>query len=85
MTRNEPVEYVVEHVRERLASDPRVAELGVHVSVHGQRLFLDGVVHSPDHRDAIVAVAREVAPDYEICADVAVTEPADGAPEEELR
>jgi hypothetical protein len=81
----EPAEYVVAHIRDRLASDGDIAELGVGVTVHGERVFLDGSVHSVEHRDAIVAAAREVAAGYEICADIIVCEPADGGPEERLR
>ncbi|MGH9246979.1 MAG: nucleotidyltransferase [Acidimicrobiales bacterium] len=84
-TDDEPVEYVTEHIRSRLAADARAAELGITVNIHGRRIFLEGVVHNPQHRDAVVAVAREAAPEYEICPDLAVVEPADGAPEEELR
>jgi hypothetical protein len=80
----EPAEYVIAHIRERLAADGDVAELGVGVTIHGDRVFLDGAVYSEEHREAIVAAAREVAAGYEICADITVSEPADGAPEERL-
>jgi hypothetical protein len=80
----EPAEYLVAHIRERLAADGDVAELGVGVTVHGDRVFLDGVAYSEEHRDAIVAAAREVASGYEICADITVSEPADAGPEERL-
>jgi len=84
MSAPEPVEYVVARIRERLAADGRAAELGIAVTVHGGRIFLDGCVHADEHRDAIVAVASEVAGGYEICSDLTVCEPTDGAPEERL-
>jgi osmotically-inducible protein OsmY len=85
----EPDEYLVAHIRDRLAAGPGaaadVAELGVAVSVHGGRVFLDGVVSSEEQRDAVVAAAREVAGGREVCADITVCEPSAAAPEERLR
>jgi hypothetical protein len=59
-------EYVVGHVEAALAADPRVNELGVHVVVRGERLYLNGTVSTDERRVAVAEVAAEFAPGYEI-------------------
>ena len=66
MQGHEEPEYVVGHVEAALAADPRVNELGVHVSVRGTRLYLRGTVSTAERRTAVAAVAAEVAPACEI-------------------
>jgi osmotically-inducible protein OsmY len=83
--KDEPAEYLVEHIRARLADDPGVAELGIAVAVHGQRVFLNGCIHTDEHRDAIVAVARKVAAGYEVHDDLTVCTPLEPPGEELLR
>jgi hypothetical protein len=68
----EPENYLVAHVREALAKDPRTNELHVEVAVSGRRVFLSGPVTSEAHRDAIADVAREIAASYEICNETSV-------------
>lgn len=63
----EPPEYVVERLRQALAEDPTVYELGVQVTVAGgNRVFLSGHVATAERRDAITEVARRVLPDHEV-------------------
>jgi hypothetical protein len=69
---SEPSEYVLERVREALASDPRVGELHVEVTVVGDRLYLAGTVPTEARRDAIDEVVREVAPDLVVASQIAV-------------
>jgi hypothetical protein len=82
---SEPAEYLVEHIRARLADDPSVAELGIAVAVHGQRVFLNGCINTPEHRDAIVAAAEQVAEGYEVLADLTVCAPVEPPGEEALQ
>lgn len=58
MTAAEPDAYVVEHIREALAHDPRVAELGITVSVSGGTVFLTGDVATPERKEAVAEVVR---------------------------
>jgi osmotically-inducible protein OsmY len=64
----EPVlpDYLVAHVQEALAEDPRVSDLGIHVAVRGRKVFLSGTVASEERRLAVAAVVGEVASGYEI-------------------
>jgi hypothetical protein len=73
--------YLVERIREALAGDPRVNELGIVVTVVGSRVFLTGSVASSTRQRSITEVLRERFPDLEICNDVKVHEiapPGDG-------
>ena len=65
-------EYVVGHLQDALAHDPRVNELGVTVAVRGNRLFLGGTVSSAERRDAVGLVAAELAHECEIVNEIAV-------------
>ena len=55
----EPEAYFVERLREALAHDPRVAELGVSVRMAGGRVFLSGEVATPERK---VAAAEVLGP-----------------------
>ena len=52
-------EYLAEHIRTALAD--RVGELGVHVTLAGDGVFLSGEVASAERRTAVADVAAEVA------------------------
>jgi BON domain len=56
----EPHEYLVHHIQDALATDPRARELGVDVQVVGTSVVLTGTVATPDLRTAIGEVVREV-------------------------
>jgi osmotically-inducible protein OsmY len=77
-----PDHYAVQHVREALASDPRVSELHVEVTVTGDRVFITGVVPSQERRDVIASVVHELLPDHQVTNHIAV-EPISGEPEVE--
>jgi hypothetical protein len=76
----EPVEYVVERVREAVAQAD-THELGVTVQVAGGRLLLTGTASSEPHRDAITRVVEQAAPGYDVVNELGVAPaapPSDG-------
>jgi hypothetical protein len=81
---DEPYEYVTERIRTRLADAHSVAELGITVTLHGGRVFLNGCVHSPEHRDAIIDVARRAAEGFEVCPELDICPPAEPSSAESL-
>lgn len=68
----EPDEYVVQHLREALAQDPRVSELGLDVVVRGGALHVTGVVSTEERRAAVADVAAHIAPDWTVLNDTTV-------------
>lgn len=52
--------YLVQHIQDALASDPRARELGVDAQVVGDHVVLTGTVATPDLREAIGKVVAEV-------------------------
>ena len=52
--------YLVQHIQDALASDPRARELGVDAQVMGDHVVLTGTVATPDLREAIGEVVAEV-------------------------
>jgi osmotically-inducible protein OsmY len=69
---SEPEPYVEAHVREALARDDRVGELGLDVSVSDGTITLSGAVLSPERHDAILEVVRELVPDLTIVDQITV-------------
>jgi osmotically-inducible protein OsmY len=65
-TTEEPVHYLVQHIREALAHDPQVSELEIDVKIRGKKVFLKGTVPTTGRQEAITAVAQAVAPDHDI-------------------
>jgi hypothetical protein len=59
-------EYVVGHIEEALARDPRVGELEISVRVTGRVVELTGTVTTPERQEAISEVVRTLLPDYEV-------------------
>ncbi|HEY9556761.1 MAG TPA: hypothetical protein VIR58_08500 [Acidimicrobiales bacterium] len=78
-----PDAYVIAHVREALATDERVAELGIELTIASSTLVLNGRVASTAQRDAATAVATELLaaqlPDLEVRNDLEVVD-ADAGP-----
>ncbi len=68
----EPEDYACQRVREALAADERVGELGVQVRMAAGKVFLTGQVATPERQQAIGSVATEVLPDYEVHNEVQV-------------
>lgn len=69
---SEPDAYAVQHLRESLAHDPRVSELGLEIAVRGGALHITGTVSTEERRAAIAQVAAEVAPDREVVNETTV-------------
>lgn len=81
MPEHEP-EYLIEKVRERLATDERVAELELQVSVAGDRVVVSGTVPTEERRAAVAEVASEAAPDHHVVNETEVLD-TDASPREE--
>ena len=62
----EPEDYAIQRLRDALATDERVGEMGVQVRVAAGKVFLTGQVATVERQDAVGVVAAEVLPDYEI-------------------
>ena len=75
----EPHAYVVERVKEALATDPRVSELHLDVTLVGEKVFVAGTVPTEPRRSAALDVVREAAPDLTVVSQVTV-EGLDGEP-----
>ena len=69
-----PVDYLIGHVEEALACDPRVNENGLHVTVNGQRVFIDGTVSTKERFDAVESVVLELLPDWVVCNQAVVAD-----------
>jgi osmotically-inducible protein OsmY len=80
----EPADYVISHIQDALAHDPRTTELGVEVTLSGDRAVLTGMVASGVQRDAIGQVATEVAREYRVVNDVTVVSCDEAGEAEEL-
>ncbi len=66
-------ENLAQHVRDALAHDPRVAELGVSVTVEPGTVYLSGHVTTEERRDAIATVAAELLAGHEIRNQITVS------------
>jgi osmotically-inducible protein OsmY len=80
----EPDVYVVEHVRQALATDARTMVQGLRVTQHGDCVVVSGTVSSESRRDAVGEVAAEVAAAYRVCNETVVVGPADHHRAEEV-
>lgn len=70
-------EYLVEHLRTSLATDGRVLQQGLDVSLVGDVVVVRGAVPTGSVRDAVAAVVREAVPDLRVVNDVEVTPAAE--------
>ena len=61
-----PGPYREESLRRALATDPRVMESELEVSIAGSRVVVSGTVPTEGRREAVTDVARERFPDLEI-------------------
>lgn len=79
------VDHVLLHVRDALATDGRVGELGLDVSCEQDVVVVRGAVSNTARKDALVQLVREVLQQYECALGVRdETEiPAFGAPDRE--
>ena len=81
---DEPRHYLVGHVREALARDPRANELNVDVTVAGRRVFLTGEVASVERSRAVADIVRELLPGYEVRNETTVPPITESDESEEL-
>ena len=70
--------YVEAHLAEALATDPRVGELGLTLRIDGGVVRVEGVVPTPQRRDAIETVIRERLPEAEVDNRIVVEELSPG-------
>ena len=68
----EPPEYATEHVQDALAE--RLSELGIEVTIRGDKVFIAGDVATDARRDDVGRLAAELLPDYEVHNDVNVVD-----------
>ena len=66
--------YLVEHIRDALAQDPRVSELDVTVEIDDETVVLSGTVASPERQKAAADIAHRLLPDHEVRNETAVTD-----------
>ena len=64
--------YLAERIRTAIAQDGRVNELGVAVTIVGDRVFVTGTVLTAERRDGIASVIAEQFPTLELHNDVTV-------------
>jgi hypothetical protein len=76
-----PDVYLEQRVRDALARDPRVGELGLCVRLVCGKLFLSGAVASEERRRAVADVVADAFPELEIHNGLRV--PALAAPDVE--
>ena len=81
----EPEDYAVERLRDALATDERVAEMGVEVRIAAGKVFLTGQVPTEERQRAVGVVAGEVLPEYEVHNETVVTEIGDTPRVEQIR
>lgn len=75
-------EYLVAHVKDALATDPRTGELELDIRIAGDRIFLTGAVATPERRDAVERVVRDVCPDYDVVNQLSITQDQAPGPSE---
>jgi hypothetical protein len=80
----EPEDYAIERLRDALATDARVAEMGLQVRIAAGKVFLTGQVPTEERRRAVGVVAGEVLPEYEVHNETVVTELGDAPRVERL-
>jgi len=78
-----PVEHVLMHVRDSLATDGRVGEFGLDVTHEDDQIVVRGAISTAARQDALVALVEEVLTQYGCALGVRdETEiPAAGAPD----
>ncbi|MGW0465148.1 BON domain-containing protein [Streptomyces sp. NPDC003027] len=64
-------EYVIAHLRDRLAGD-EVAELGVRIEMRGGAVLLSGTVPTAARRDQILRIAHEMLGGLPVRSDLVV-------------
>ncbi len=81
----ETPQYLVARLSRALAEDPRTAELGVHVTVRGDRVHLTGEVTCAERKRVLEDVVREQLGEEKLLNDVLVADHRGPGHTEELR
>jgi osmotically-inducible protein OsmY len=81
---SERPDYLPEHIREQLIHDPRVAEQDLRVEVQEKKVMLGGNVSSPQIRERITEVVKEIVPGYEIVNETNVVSGSEPEGEERV-
>jgi osmotically-inducible protein OsmY len=81
---DQPVEYLIEHVRGALAQDPRLNELHLQVSITGRKIIVCGEVDTEERRGAVTEVVQDILPDYEVSNQATVASIPDAPKVEQL-
>ena len=68
----EPDQYLIAHVHDALARDPRLNEFDVDISLRGDEVFVSGVVATDERQQAVSEVVAEVLPQYRVHNEVSV-------------
>ena len=63
---SEDLEAITEETRRALASDPRLGQLDVAITLRGRRALLTGHVVTRDRQELLAATVAEHLPGYEI-------------------
>jgi hypothetical protein len=69
-----PADYLVGHIEEALACDPRVNEQGLHVTINAARVFVDGTVSTEARHHAVALVVAELLPGWTVCNQAVVAD-----------
>lgn len=77
-------DYTEAHVAEALATDQRVATLGIEVSIRAREVFLSGDVGTRERKDAVSEVVTELLPGYTVHNDTSAREFPRGVETEHL-
>ncbi|HET7523662.1 MAG TPA: BON domain-containing protein [Acidimicrobiales bacterium] len=79
-----PPEYLVGHVEDALARDPRVNEQGLHVELREAGVVVTGVVTSETQKKKIAEVVSELLPDHRVEDRTTVADYAEDGEVEEV-
>jgi hypothetical protein len=84
LEQDSPADYLVGHLEEALACDPRVSEQGLHVAITAGKVFVTGTVSTHERLDGVAEVVGELLPDYELHNEATITEYPEMSDEEHL-
>ena len=77
-------QYLITAVEEALTQDPRVAELGIEVTLAGDTVVLSGTVATEERRQAVAEVARELIDGRPLRNEVSVADLSEAQTMEQL-
>jgi osmotically-inducible protein OsmY len=69
-----PSDYLIQHIREALAADPNVGELGISVEIVDKTVYLRGVVATEQRRAAIDEVVSKLLPEWTVYNETEIEE-----------